>query len=78
MTRWLPHFSEWFHYDITRDADVCRVSIADPAGREFFAVVPTDGKGYRDRRDDAVSAILTAIEAGDEPGEVSVQFERAD
>jgi hypothetical protein len=74
---WRVHFSEFFHYDITLDADIARISIADPHGREYFARVPSDGiidgMPYRARRDRAISAILSAMKTR-EPGEVEVEY----
>lgn len=63
-------FSEYHYWSIFRDANVARVSVPDAHGREFFMIVKTDGKGYRARRQEAVSLCMEAIEAGCDPGEV--------
>lgn len=57
------------YYDINRDEDVARVSGWDQNHQEFWMVILT-GKGYADRRKEAVLAIMSAIEAGNLPGEV--------
>lgn len=63
-------FSEFHYYSPLHDANVARVSVPDDRGGEFFAIVPTDGKGYRERRAEAIDLCLEAIETGCEPGEV--------
>lgn len=57
-------------YDINRDEDVARVSGWDDKHQEHFIIVPT-GKGYAARRTEAVERIMSAIEEGHEPGEVT-------
>lgn len=67
------HFSEYEYYSVMHDAEVCRVSIPDDNGREFFAIVPVDGKGYRERREAACNTIIEAIRQGCRPGEVRIR-----
>lgn len=64
------HFSEYEYYSVLHDAEVCRISVPDENGREFFAVVPLDGKDYKGRRDKAMDAIVEAMRLGLRPGEV--------
>jgi hypothetical protein len=66
------HFSEYEYYSPILDAEVCRISIPDDNGQEFFAIVPTDGKGYRERRDKAIDTLLEAMRLGLTPGQVLV------
>lgn len=66
------HFSEYEYWCPLRDLNVVRVSVVDRNGREFFMVVPADGRGYRDRREKAIDACVEAIELGCDPGEVRV------
>lgn len=67
------HFSEYEYYSPMLDADVCRISIPNDDGQEFFAIVRTEGRGYRDRRDKAIDSILAAMQQGCAPGQVVVK-----
>lgn len=71
MTRHI-HFTEYEYYSPILDDDVCRISVADEHGQEFFAIVGVNGKGYRQRRDEAIDVILQAIQQGCAPGQVIV------
>lgn len=45
--------------------------MAGPRGGEFFVIIKADdGRRYREKRDEALSMIKEAIEAGLEPGQV--------
>ena len=51
--------------------DVCRVSMADSEGQEFFmTITEVEGLAYREALTRAVEAIETAIAAKLKPGEV--------
>ena len=52
--------------------EVARISMTDDRGGEFFVHISaeTRGRAFRDEKDRAIEAIMTAIEAGLEPGEV--------
>lgn len=63
-------YSEYEAYSPIHDEVMTRVSVADDNGREFWTLVPTYGKGYRDRRSTAIDMCLEAIQAGCSPGEV--------
>lgn len=63
-------YSEYEHYSPMFDAVMVRVSVASPEGREYWRLVPADGKGYRDRRNEAIELCLEAIRLGLNPGEV--------
>ena len=65
MTSW----SERQYYSMDVDANVARISGFDEHCQEHWMVVET-GKGFRDRRLDALDLIVAHIEAGEEPGEV--------
>jgi hypothetical protein len=56
-------------YDIFEDAIMTRVSGFDERSQEHWMKV-RNGKGWRDRRDDAACIIQAAIERGEPPGEV--------
>jgi hypothetical protein len=57
------------YYSIEHDADMARVSGFDERHQEHWMMIEC-GKGYADRRRDAVLKILDAIEDGHMPGEV--------
>lgn len=64
-------YSEFRSYSPLYDAEVIRVSMADKLGREFFHIIPAlDGKRYRERLEEALELIESAISQGCEPGEV--------
>lgn len=65
MTTW----SERVYYSFDHDAEVARVSGFDDHCQEHFIVVET-GRGYRDRRNEAVLKIQDQIEKGGLPGEI--------
>lgn len=48
-----------------------RLSMVDDRNGEFFMFIPAeDGRRYRERRDEALETIQTAINAKLDPGEV--------
>lgn len=64
-------YREFRFYSPSHDAEVARLSMADDGGREYFAiVVVAAGKGWRERREEALTAIDDAVAAGAPPGEV--------
>lgn len=62
-------YAEFFFYSPILDTDAVRISMWAPNGGEFFRILPV-GKKYRDRRNEAIELIETAIRQGLEPGEV--------
>ncbi len=70
---WAPTYQALRFYSPVRDANCERLSMADSAGREFFAVVEVrDAPGYREMKARALEKLLEAIMAGDAPGEVTL------
>ena len=68
-------FSEFRFYSPLTDQEMIRVSMSNERSNgfygEFFTIIPaSDGRRYRERRDEALNLIMTAIESGLEPGEV--------
>jgi hypothetical protein len=60
-------------YSAQHDCQMVRVSVADPRGREYFAMIPRDeGRRWRERLTEALENIEAAIAQGCEPGEVKV------
>lgn len=67
-------YSEYRYYSPIKDADMVRLSMADAHNREFYMAIPeSGGKRYRERRDEALGHIMTAIESGLQPGQVRVR-----
>lgn len=69
-------FHEYVHWSVILGCNAVRLSVFNGQGAEFFMLLERDGKingkGWRDRRRDALDAIEEAIEIGCEPGEVRV------
>lgn len=65
-------FSEFEAYSPIHDQTMTRVSVPDAQGREYWVLVPTYGKGYRERRNNAISLCEEAIAIGCDPGQVRV------
>lgn len=63
------HWRDTIAYSIHHDREMSRVSGFDDHQREHWTMVET-GKGYRERRDEAVVKLMESIEAGDEAGEL--------
>lgn len=64
-------YTEFRHYSPLHDAVLVRVSMADEAGAEFFALIEDGaGKSYRQRRERALEAIGAAMSQGLAPGQV--------
>ena len=72
MIRW----DDWKYYSPAHDAIMARVSGFDERHQEHWCLIPA-GKGYSQRRKDAVFAIMDHIEQGGEPGEVEYTGETA-
>lgn len=67
-------YSEFRYYSPISDRDMVRLSMTDKHNREFYMAIPeNEGKRYRERRDEALMHIQTAIEAGLQPGQVRVR-----
>ena len=64
-------FSEFRFYSPILDAEAIRISMVNARNAEFFMIIKADdGRRYREKRDEALSMIEEAIEAGLEPGQV--------
>lgn len=66
--------SERIFYSINVDCDMSRVSGFDDHHQEHWIVIE-HGKGYRERRNEALTRILESIEAGDPAGKVPQETE---
>lgn len=64
----MSRFAEYRFYSMLHDADMVRVSLWDARGDEYFALVE-DGRGYGDRRKEAVEFLEQAIDDQKLPGE---------
>jgi hypothetical protein len=62
------HWSFRNYFSVARDADVSRVSVFDDWCVEHWREIEC-GKGYRERRKEAILDIMDAIESGHEGGE---------
>ena len=57
----------------THGQEIIRISMADELGQEYYTVLTElDGRAGRDMREQAIEALASAIENGDEPGEVEI------
>lgn len=65
----MTHWTDRVYFSVVHDDIVSRVSGFDEHSREHFMIVQ-GGKGYRDRRTEALLQIQDAIESGHEPGEL--------
>lgn len=63
-------YREFRFYSPQLDTEAARLSMVDAHGREYFTVISTESRGYRDRRERALIAIEDAIAAGEPPGEI--------
>ena len=64
-------FSEFQYYSLLHDREMIRISMVNDRFGEFFMLIPAyEGKRYRERRDEALETIQSAIGAGLDPGEV--------
>lgn len=69
----MPGYREFRFFCPFRDGEAVRLSMVDDHGREYFAIVGAEpSRGYRDRREQALTAIEDAIMAGQPPGEIRV------
>ena len=68
-------YREYRYWSPMMGKEAARISVSDGRNQEFFMLIPADERGfaYRERRAEAVEAILKAIEAGQEPGEVTAE-----
>lgn len=64
-------YSEFRFWSPVLDAEAVRISMQGGQGTEYFMIIKADdGRRYREKRDEALSMIEEAIEAGLEPGQV--------
>lgn len=64
-------FSEFRFWSPVHNTDMVRISMVNDRNGEFFCFIPAyDGRKYRERRDEALETIQSAISAGLDPGEV--------
>jgi hypothetical protein len=69
----MPKMITWtdlVRYDINTDEHKARVSGFDDHHQEHWMMIE-HGRGYRERRTEALTKIMESIEAGDPAGEVS-------
>lgn len=69
MTPTMTHWIDRVYFSVPHDCDVARISGFDDRSCEHWVIVGA-GKGYRERRDEALIKIQESIESGDPPGEV--------
>lgn len=56
-----------------RDCEIVRLSTADADGREYFSLIEaSEGKRWRETREEALEKIEQAIHLGWPPGEVAI------
>jgi hypothetical protein len=68
----MPGFSELRFYSGDIDGEMVRISMFNQRGHEYWRAIPGgEGRDYRERRDEAVSAIWRAIVEQREPGHVA-------
>ncbi len=65
----MTHWDDVKMYSIFHDCEMARINGYDRHGLAHWVEIPT-GKGYRDRRNEALEKIQESIEAGDPAGEV--------
>ncbi len=65
MTHWTDHVT----YRLEHDCEMGKISGFDDKCQEHWILVEA-GRGYADRRADALEKIQTSIERGDPPGKV--------
>lgn len=65
----MTHYTEKKYFSIFKDCDMSRVSGFDDRCQEHWIDVEA-GRGYRDRRNVAISKLQDSIENGDPPGEL--------
>jgi hypothetical protein len=64
-------YSEFRYYSPIYDCECARLSMFDSHGGEFFTILAVeDGRKWRERRNEALDVIETAIREGLQPGEV--------
>lgn len=67
-------YQEFVSYSPFHDAEMARISMCDSLGQEYWMMIPVQsGKAYREARNTAIEAIVTAIESNQAPGEVRTQ-----
>ena len=64
-------------YSVELGCNAVRVSMVDDNNAEHWIIIPDGGKGFRQRRNEAIEMIDAAIAEGEEPGEVAVWRETA-
>lgn len=63
--------AEFTTWSPTLGCEATRISTADSLGQEYFAILPrTEGRAWREARQQAVEALAEAMERGLTPGEV--------
>lgn len=63
-------YAEFDFWSPTLGAEAARLSMVNEAGEEFYAIVErSEGREWRQRKDRALEALTTAIDAGMEPGQ---------
>ena len=68
----MPKLVSWqdrSYFSVSHDSEICKISAFDENNQEYWSIIET-GKGFRDRREAALFAIMEHIEAGGKAGEV--------
>lgn len=65
----MTHWTEQVSYSLQHDCEMARISGFDDRSQEHFLYIET-GRGFRERREQAILDIQEAIESGHEPGEI--------
>lgn len=72
-------YHEFVSYSPVHDCEVCRLSVFDSRGGEFYVIIPREnGRRWRERRAKALDDIDYAIARGMEPGQVIVKEPNGD
>lgn len=66
----MSHWRETRAFSVAHDCEMARISGWDENLQEHWLMIPSGGKGYRDRREDAVVQVMEAIEKNHLPGEI--------
>lgn len=58
-------------YSPLHDCEMTRLSMTDGRNGEYWMLVPRHGRGWRERRSEALQMLADAIASGCQPGEVN-------
>jgi hypothetical protein len=64
-------YREFRSYSVKHGCEVAWIGVSEPGKQPHFTIIPNPGgKGWRDRKNDALHQLTQAIERGEEPGEI--------